>query len=414
MYQDLKSKLEMYKKSLAMKTDSVTRLHEPANSNFDIDKLMDGYICNNGEGSCFVIEERYPASYIYGGGCIGDTEMLSTGVLRKICAEIHNDMSLRDFLFLDTETTGLSGGTGTVAFLIGTGFFDAGEFVLRQFFMRDYDEEPAMLTALNELLSKYKGLITFNGKAFDWNLLHTRFIFNRIKPSMSGPVHLDLLFPARKIWRLKLESCSLVSIEENVLEEYRTDDIPGAMIPSIYFKYLENRDARDIKRVIKHNKLDIMSMVSLLSRICSMIQNPLVETDRDRELLGVGKIFESSGDYQNVIDCFEACMDSECVMVKESASKKLSSIYKRSKNYEKAVEHWNNMLKDPSIPKIFPLIELAKYYEHKEKDPFKALEIVEEAVRISAGMGIMNNIYHKDLKKRLERLRRKTGSVKNA
>jgi len=414
MYQDLKSKLEMYKKSLAEKNDSVTRPYQPVNNKNDIDKLLDGFICNNGEGSCFVTEERYPASYIYGGCSIGNTEMLNTDILKKVCCEIHNDMGVGDFLFLDTETTGLSGGTGTVAFLIGTGFFETGEFVLRQFFMRDYDEEPAMLTALNELLSKYKGLITFNGKAFDWNLLQTRFIFNRIKPSMSEPVHLDLLFPTRKIWRLKLESCSLTSIEENVLEEYRTDDIPGAMIPSVYFKYLENKDARDIKRVIKHNKLDILSMVSLLNRICSMLLNPLVETDGDRELLGVGKIFESSGDYQNVIDCFEACMGSESVMVKESASKKLSRIYKRSKNYQKAVEHWNNMLKDPSIPKIFPMIELAKYYEHIEKDPFKALEIVEEAVRISAGMGIMNNIYHKDLKKRLERLRRKTGSVKNA
>ncbi|HHW00322.1 MAG TPA: ribonuclease H-like domain-containing protein [Clostridiaceae bacterium] len=414
MYQDLKSKLEMYKKSLAMKKESVARQQEPVRSNFDIDKLLEGFICSNGEGSCFVTEERYPASYIYGGCSIGNTETLNTGILRNICGDIDNDMSLKDFLFLDTETTGLSGGTGTVAFLVGTGFFEKGEFVLRQFFMRDYDEEPAMLTALNELLSKYKGLITFNGKAFDWNLLHTRFVFNRIKPSMSEPVHLDLLFPARKIWKLKLESCSLVSIEEKVLEECRTDDVPGAMIPSIYFKYLEDRDARGIKRVIKHNKLDIMSMVSLLNRICSMLENPLAETDGDRELLGIGKIFESSGDYQNVIDCFEACMGAESIIVKESASKKLSQIYKRSKNYEKAVEHWNNMLKDPSIPKIFPMIELAKYYEHKKKDPFKALEIVEEAVRISAGMGIMNNIYHKDLKKRLERLRRKTGSVGNA
>lgn len=412
MYQDLKSKLEMYKKSLAAKNNSTAKPCPQVNRDLDIDRLVDGFVCSNGEGSCFITEERYPASYIYGGCSIGDVAALSTDILMKICVDVHEGMSMGDFLFLDTETTGLCGGTGTVAFLIGAGFFEAGEFVLRQFFMRDYDEEPAMLTAFNELLSRHKGLVTFNGKAFDWNLLQTRFIFNRIKPLMCEPVHMDLLYPSRKIWGLKLESCSLASIEENVLEEYRTDDIPGALIPSVYFKYLESRDARDVKRVIKHNKLDILSMASLLYRICSMLHDPLAETDRDRELLGIGKIFETSGDYQSVIDCFEACMESDSVAVKECASKRLSRIYKRSKNYEKAVEHWNNMLKDPSIPKIYPMIELAKYYEHKEKNPYKALEIVEEAVRMSAGMGIMNSIYYKDLKKRLERLRRKTGGGK--
>lgn len=408
MYRDLKSKLEMYKK------DSSARLPRPVKKDRDIDKLIEGFVCSNNDGSCFVVENRYPISYIYGGCSIGDAKLLNSNILNMVCSESYEEIKIADFLFLDTETTGLSGGAGTVAFLIGTGFFEEEEFVLRQYFMRDYDEEPSMLTAFNELLSKYKGLVTFNGKAFDWNLLQTRFIFNRVKPAMSEPIHMDLLFPSRRIWRLKLESCSLVSIEENVLGEYRTDDIPGAMIPAAYFKYLEDRDAKDMERVIRHNRLDIMSMISLLCRICSMIENPMMETDRDRELLGVGRIFESSGDLENVIDCFEACMESKSIVVKETASKKLSCIYKRSKDYEKAVQHWNNMMSDPSIPRIFPMIELAKYYEHREKDPFKALEIVEEAVSISARMGIMNNIYQKDLKKRLDRLKRKTGSGKNA
>lgn len=408
MYQDLKSKLQMYKKDISLKP------HHSVKKGCDIDELLDGCIYSNDDGCCFVTESRYPASYIYGGCSIGDAQKLNAGILKKVCSDVYGEMSVENFLFLDTETTGLSGGTGTVAFLIGTGFFESGEFVLRQYFMRDYDEEPAMLTALNELLSKYTGLITYNGKAFDWNLLQTRFIFNRIRPAMREPVHMDLLFPSRRIWRLKLESCSLVSIEENVLGEYRTDDIPGAMIPAAYFKYLEDRDAKDMERVIRHNRLDIMSMVSLLCKMCSMLENPLAKTDGDRELLGVGKIFESSGDFENVIGCFEACMESKSIIVKETASKKLSCIYKRNKNYKKAVEHWNSMLSDPSIPKIFPMIELAKYYEHREKNPFKALEIVEEAVSISSRMGIMNNIYHKDLIKRLDRLKRKTGSGRNA
>ncbi|HOJ10559.1 MAG TPA: ribonuclease H-like domain-containing protein [Clostridiales bacterium] len=395
--------------------DNCSKYHK-----YDIDKILAGYIWEDTENeenevsSCFILESQFPLSYIHGGYPVGKALDIDADSLKRLCPDIMCSNSISDFLFLDTETTGLSGGTGTVAFLIGTGFFKDDVFIVRQYFMRDYDEEIAMLKALNHLAVSYKGLVTFNGKAFDWNLMQTRYTFSRIKIPIEEILHIDLLYPARRIWGSSLDSCSLSSLEENILGEYRVNDIPGAMIPSVYFKYLEDRDAREIKRVIKHNEQDVLSMVSLLLKINDLLQNPIANTECEHELLGLGRIFEACGENENFIECLENCLNSENIFVKETASKKLSQIYKKTGNYEKAVEYWNSMISDRETLNIYPLIELAKYYEHKEKNIFKALEITEKAVQLSLKMGINNSIYREDLKKRLTRLTRKAGKIDNA
>lgn len=403
MYQDLRSKLQMYK------TGGSVKVNKPEKTGYDIQDIMQGEVYCNDDGTCFVIENKYPLTYIHGGYKLGDALEIEMNSLQRICCEVPHGCSLSDYVFLDTETTGLSGGTGTVAFLIGTGFFDEGFFILRQYFIRDYDEEPAALRALNELLSTHKGLVTFNGKSFDWNLLQTRFIFNRIKPALAEPINIDLLYPSRRIWKLKLESCRLCSLEENILGEYRIDDIPGAMIPSLYFKYLEDRNAAEMVKVIKHNELDILSMVALMTRIARMTENPFDETDCEQELFGLGKIFETNGEYDMFKDCFEACMDSESQYIRDKAARRLSDAYKRNGEYDRAVVHWESMIENKGASGIYPMIELAKYYEHKEKNVFKAIQLVERAIQQSSRMGIKNNIFHEDLKKRLNRLNRKAG-----
>lgn len=407
MYEDLRSKLNMYKSS------GTVQHNKRPDSGRDVRDILSGTECCNDNGCCFVTEKRYPLSYIHGGYRLRDALDVKISGLKRIYNELDHGMSITDFLFLDTETTGLSGGTGTVAFLVGAGFFEDEFFVLRQYFIRDYNEEPAMLSALNGLLSNRKGLVTFNGKAFDWNLLQTRFTFNRIKPALKQPIHIDLLFPSRRIWKLKLESCRLVSLEENILGEYRVNDIPGAMIPAVYFKYLEDRDASEIKRVIEHNGSDIVSMVSLLIKISSIIENPESETDGNFELLGVGKIFETSGDNQVMINCYEACLQSGDTMVKEIASRRLVGAYKRSKNYTRVLEHCENMLSASGGLNLPVMIEMAKHYEHREKDIEKAMEIVETAIRQAMQLGLRNNIHFLELKKRLERLKRKAQRKKD-
>ena len=403
MHFDLKNRLEMYK------TGQQAKVIERKPKGPDIHEVVEGTICSNDDGCFFLIENKYPRTYLHGGYSLGCVLEPDIAPVVKVCSGPGNPSHVSDYIFLDTETTGLSGGSGTVAFLIGIGFFDGDAFVLRQYLMRDYDEEPAVLRALNEVLSNCKGLVTFNGKAFDWNLLQARFISNRIRPALKNPIHIDLLYPSRMLWKLKLESCRLSSLEENILEENRVDDIPGALIPGIYFKYLDDRNAGDIKRVIKHNELDILSMVSLLKKINSILCNPLSETQDGLELLGAGRIFERCEEQSTAIDCYNMCSSSENRMVMETSMKKLANMHKRSRDYSKAVEKLELLLAGSSAPNIPVMIELAKHYEHRIKDIPKAIATVQEAVKACSEAGFLRNMYYSDLKTRLERLKRKAG-----
>ena len=389
------------------------RLEEAETVGLDVQDIIDGTVCRNDDGTCFVMEKMYPLTYLHGGFSVEDLSRLELKALKNVCANFDESLSVKDLLFLDTETTGLSGGAGTVAFLAGVGFFRDDAFILRQYFMRDYDEEPAMLKFLGELIEGFRALVTFNGKAFDWNILKNRFIFNRIKPLPAEPLHIDLLFPSRRIWKLRLESCRLISLEENILGECRADDVPGELIPSIYFKYLESREADGIKKVMRHNGLDVLSMVSLLTRICRILANPLGEAEDERELLGVGRIFENRREFDASIECYEMCVKSGRTSIRDAALRILPDIYKKSGDYVKAVAHWENMVRNKSAFNMQPLIELAKYYEHREKDFARALEIVEEAVRLSIRLGLGNDPHHSGLLKRLERLKKKAARHRN-
>lgn len=401
---DLRSKLGLYKENSAK--SEVKKAGKEAETGF-----TGGIVCENEEGSYLLFEQRFPGSYIYGGYGLGEALLADSSSLQKLGSTDSIAVSSADLLFLDTETTGLSGGTGTVAFLIGTGYFEDDSFVMRQYFMRDYDEEPAVLRALNESLSRFNGLVTFNGKAFDWNLLQSRFTFNRLKPHKREPFNLDLLFPARRIWGLKLESCSLTSLEENILSEFRAGDIPGALIPSIYFKYLEDRDTSDIIKVIRHNEFDILAMVALIRKMSLMLEQPFAEEHGDYERLGLGKIFEFCGELDNSIDCFESCSRSDSVTVRSASVKRLTKYYKKNGDFDKALAHWQQSSGEQGGLSLFSMVEMAKYYEHREKDIARALHVVEKALEMCRKTGLDGKSCGDDLVKRRERLKRKAERI---
>ncbi len=403
---DLRTRLELYKAGRS--GDHGAAGPAKAAKGPDVQELIkEGNVCSGEMGSCFVIENKFSSNYIHGGCRLGDALRIKPGTLRKLNTELPGDISVSDFLFLDTETSGLSGGAGTVAFLIGTGFFADDVFIVRQYFMRDYNEEIPMLWEFNRVLGDFRGFVTFNGKSFDWNLLQTRFIFNRIRCCLGDPYHLDLLHPSRRLWRLKLESCALTSLEQYVLDQYRCDDIPGAQIPAVYFKYLEDRDAREIVRVIDHNVTDILSMVSLLVKISSMVEEPTGKMVGGYEMLGLAGIFEAAGEPAREKECYEHCLNLGNAVIREKASKRLGSIYKRAGEYEKAVSQWQYMAEREGSLDIYPLVELAKYYEHKRKDYIKALSFTEQAMNRMLSVGIRSGRNIDDLKKRMERLKRK-------
>src|SRR5439155_19417396 len=169
----------------------------------------------------------------------------------------------RSLLFLDAETTGLAGGTGTYAFLVGAAWLEDDRLILAQHFMRDFDEEPALLAALRALLERANAVVTFNGASFDLPLLETRFIMAR----QSWPAalsHLDLLRPSRRVWTSCFADCRLATLEREVIGVVRDDDIPGALIPALYFDFLRSRRAAPLARVLAHNRDDILTQVGLL------------------------------------------------------------------------------------------------------------------------------------------------------
>lgn len=405
---DLRSKLKLYNEKIPSSPQK-----PPCKPGRDIDALVTGKEITNDWGSCYIVEKSYPLSFIHGGYCLGNALNITGDNLAAVGGAGCEKLNRQKLLYLDTETTGLSGGAGTVAFLVGTGFFDAESFKLRQYFIRDYNEEPAMLKDLHELFSAHQAFVTFNGKSFDINLLQSRFISNRFKPAFREMPNVDLLYPSRKVWGLKLESCRLSSLEENVLGHFRCDDIPGAMIPSVYFKYLADRDAADIRRVIYHNELDILSMVSLLIKLSSMLQNPFAETDREYELLGLGRLFEASGRTDTMIECLEACTEGNQYSVRSRAVKRLTYFYKREGNYDRALEHWRGMEQGNTGFEMFHLVEMAKYYEHKAKDLEFALTITDKAMQNLISVGMIKSREYESLKKRKERIKQKLDRSKN-
>jgi len=193
-------------------------------------------------------------------------------------------------LYLDTETTGLSGGTGTVPFLIGLAYFTAQGLVLEQLLVRRLGEEAPMLARVREHLDRCALLVTFNGKSFDLPLLRTRFVMNRLAPPPDRP-HLDLLHVARRVHRARKTACNLTSLERNVLGFERADDVPSSEISAIYLHFLRSGDARALLGVIEHNAFDVASMAALLALYGEPLSSSRLRGD---DLAGVARTLQRS------------------------------------------------------------------------------------------------------------------------
>jgi uncharacterized protein YprB with RNaseH-like and TPR domain len=171
------------------------------------------------------------------------------------------------WLFLDTETTGFSGGTGTYAFLVGVAWWDAGGLEVEQFFMRDFNEEHSVLVALRERLAERRVLVTFNGKSFDWPLLETRYRMTRAITPRVPRAHLDMLHPARHLWRLHLGSVRLVELERHILGWERGVDVASELIPQMYFDFLRGGPPEPLIPIFRHNQMDLRGLAALATRI---------------------------------------------------------------------------------------------------------------------------------------------------
>ncbi len=308
-------------------------------------------------------------------------------------------------LFLDTETTGLSGGAGTVAFEIGLGWIEPQGMVIRQYVMRDYDEEAAMLSEIAAVFRRFDTVITFNGKSFDLPLLESRMTMNRIRLPVTTWPHFDLLHAARRVYKLRLGRCNLSVLEAAVLGREREDDLPGALVPQRYFDYLKTREFALLEDVLRHNMQDVQSLAELTGHLCAAFRAPEA-ISHWADLYGVGRTLLKAGCKEKGRRCLRIVGRSS---LSSKAHMVLSLSYKKDRDWQEAVSCWREMI-SRGEGGVWPYIELAKYYEHVARDDKKALSCAQHALSYSLNRAPLygrEDEQEKQLLKRIARLKRR-------
>lgn len=375
-----------------------------------LEDLIAGTEETNDAGVFFCAHRLAGGAARHGRFCIRDLAPLDMGRLAVLANDpLLKALDYREALFFDTETTGLAGGTGTVAFLIGVGWFEGDGFVTRQLFARDYAEERATLLELLALLGERRFLVSFNGKAFDANLLASRFIMNRLPNPLSCLPHLDLLHPARRLLSHRLADRRLGSLEASLLGFEREGDIPGSEIPQRYFDWLRRRDGRLMADVFEHNRLDVISLAALAAHLAELI-DPEGETAHAHpgDRLAAARLFlarELPGEAVRLLDPLCGCASPQTA---REASRELSLHHKREGRWVEAAAIWEEMARRDGGDR-FALIELAKWCEHKRRDFARALELTEQACSFA---GSLSSEERADLTRRRERLEKKLASLR--
>src|SRR5580692_11556257 len=321
----------------------------------------------------------------------------------------------RQWLLLDTETTGLMGGTGTYPFLVGIAWWDAGGLEVEQFFMRELSEEHALLLTLAERMAERPVLVTFNGKSFDWPLLETRY---RMTRKIAPPVpraHLDFLHPARNLWRIRLGSVRLAELEKHVLGWNRGADLISAMIPQYYFDYLRGGPPEPLLQVFLHNQMDLRGLAALASRIVAVLADPQTGGTDGLELFGVSRICERRGDAARARKHYAQSLDAALPADADRAARRsLARLAKRQGDLPLALKLWESIL-GGSREGLEAYKQLAIHYERQAREPQRAAILVRKALaelrpgaanRCAGLSAALLRRYRNDFEHRLQRLDR--------
>ncbi len=331
-------------------------------------------------GPAYVIEKRYPISHLHGNGRLLELFGCDAPTASEL-AKTTDTLDLRKLAFVDTETTGLAGGAGTLAFLVGVGFFEGDDYVLQQLFLREPAEERAMLNVLMDTLGKMDGLVTYNGRTFDVPLLNTRLTMNRRPAVLKSMPNLDLLTPARRMWRGRLENCRLATVEEEALGVHRTgDDVPGWLIPQLYAQFLNDGNATEMQRVLYHNEIDILSMVTLTTRLLRAFGSPTHPSLSGDDCVRLATWLDDQGRAEDAEEVFEAALsrplEHEAYLL---TLKKYSAFLKKLDRRADAIPHWEMWAAyEPAVPD--PFEEIAKFFEWHAPDFSQALDWTERGL----------------------------------
>ncbi len=318
--------------------------------------------------------------------------------------EIPEGLRHEGILYLDTETTGLSG-AGTVAFEVGLGWRAEDGFHVRQLVMRDYPEERFLLEELIRVAAQFDVICTFNGKTFDLPLLRNRFIMNRIRTNALDKPHLDLLHIARRVWKLRLKKCNLTNLEEALLGIPRIDDLPGALVPERFFSYLKTGDFSLLEDVLDHNDQDIRSLHTLLCHMCRMYEHP-EQLGFDEDVFAMGVSLDRFHHTEAARRCYRLAGGK----LHAAGQQHLAVSYRRTGETAEAIRIWQEMISRREGG-VEPYIALAKYYEHTVKDLPAAMDVVRRGIALLAEPTLFEENAVQDarnaLQYRYERLKRK-------
>ena len=401
-------------------------------------EALGGRAVENAYGAVLTVDRRYEADRWHGAEQIGNCELDDFEPLRALDARFGAAWQATDALspepraqsplFFDLETTGLNGGAGTVAFLVGCAWFDCGALQVRQFVLTSLAAERALLEALRAQLEAAPFVASYNGRTFDAPLMDVRWAFHRLPSPFETKPHFDMLPPARRLWKHRGErpsgalerfraaeggerpvdarsGCSLMAFERQLLGFRRVGDVPGFEIPSRYFHFLRTGDASGLESVLEHNRLDLVSLAVLTARAARLVRGGHEACADARESLALGRVYEQTGRVADARACYERAADAGDRATRADALSRLAISLRRERRHEDAAAVWRRLLdgRPPRTKTLLPLERLAVealavHHEHREKDLALAKKFA-EALNDENG--------DEQIRRRLHRLERK-------
>ncbi|MEE9553709.1 MAG: ribonuclease H-like domain-containing protein [candidate division Zixibacteria bacterium] len=341
-----------------------------------------GTVRETSAGPIWMVETAYDEGYLHG------RVELSNSIAGTALPYFESSLDYEKFAtsgiaVIDTETTGLAGGTGTYPFILGVGFFINDKFVVRQYILRDFAEEPAQLAAFTEDIKGLSTLLTYNGKSFDIPLLRTRFRINRTPIPFSDYPHIDMVHPCRRLYKLHFESFTLGMMESAIVGFERIDDVPSHLIPYIYFDFLQNRNQELLLPILNHNRDDIVSLYLLAQETGRRIELACNDgCEDDPFLLSLSRISFNNREYDKARTFIDKIKTEYAPDKIADETLFLKSILaKKERNWDEAQSLWREML-DSGKFGYYPHIEMAKHLEHRKKDIKAALELTNNALKL--------------------------------
>jgi uncharacterized protein len=370
--------------------------------------VLAGQWIESAEGSVVVVDRYYSADRTHGREPIGRiVETLEGGAdALDVLARAWPGRTAASYsprlCFFDLETTGLAGGAGTQAFLVGCAVLEDGGLRVRQFLLPGFEHERAMLSAVAEWTAAQGTLVTFNGRSFDVPLIETRYLLHRLQFALADMPHLDMLHPARRLWKerpvvagpaLDDESCRLSVLERHLAGYHRIGDVPGFEIPSRYYRFVRSGDAHGLEAVLEHNRIDLISLALVTARALTLIQRGPDATAHPRECLGLGRVYERSGTRDDAEACFARAAALAARVGREpdvhaESLRRLALCRRRAGRLAEAAAAWEEIVRLPGCPS--PLRReareaLAIHHEHRSHDLPAARSLVLDVLADAAG-----------------------------